>query len=1514
MQPLRIETADGRDFFEVQRVGTLPTDLIPRSININTGSDDGSGGGVSDQALQQEVANREAGDYVLRQALTAETQQRGTDVQAVADRVQQNEGDIDTLQNRLTNEARTREQDDTALGDRIQALEDTETVTPTTLAQETQARTQADTVLQNNINAERDARSSAVNGLNGRLETLEEADNASSEDLAAEAQTRANADTAETNARNTAVTTINQRIDGVETASNNADTALSNRINTLENAPTPEGGITEAQLNAVATASTDRDTALSNRIDTVEAIPTVNVTGGDGIRVDPTLSGNVRTFNVVNTREAGSGGTTLADSGLNEVGRADSLNLGFAGGGVNLLARVRTGITGIEAGKIYLLWALTDNLYNKSITFRGDDFLGLTAIANAFANSTDRYLATGPDDPRVSQRTTFIAGTELIGQSPIPEIPGFRLFRLASNELVIASLANDNNNDPMPLVLYEYVGAQGEVTTQQIVDAINGLPEANPYSYNLKFTQATSQSVLDNRQTAVAMNSVINNSVNVRTATGNIFSVLITPGTNGVYNAPAALLPDIPFITSWEGTTNLRAQAAGSDSTDSFMVVKMRMTHFAGGGQEFTNERQIEERLFRNADFGIALSSFNSNVTLPQSIIDRFPVSSSTLPIKVELIFELYSDAAHNNPKNWSILQTAELDFSAAGLSFTQLRPIVGPEGPEGMGGGQTQEQVAEQVRSSLFDNRYANTQQHNARFNVQRPNFDLTGRVAFDFIIATLNATTGNLPTQAIGTADFVDLAITFNITTLGSVALPAPYATGLTFTLTLNDGTTVTVPTFNFNPYYSVGNAAVTAAISGFQLPRAAAITAVQATLHMVNRGDSAPTIDATVNVDGFRIEERGALYIDARDLVNRLIRQVYTEDNQTTLNNLSTDAINSIVNRLIALEQFNNHFTVVDRQEEEAVPIIQSNGMTADSLIVPAGGQVVGLMTRPGIHNLNVYSNGTLVRKLGPNDLIASTETTFTWDTFTATAGNAITLTVPHETQVLRVQADVADIQSVINDLAGLITADLRRIFGLFSVADTTDAVYVASSLASQLSRTLQLRRYVDSNPISRPGSNLSLDNLDYVFDLQGDNSLVRLTSADNDVDDVDLITVESGRLVAKIPAVQGVTRTSRQQVGFPLTLRKLDIAVGEARIALIDQGTPTPSWDGVGSLTINYLVRENGNQVASGQTVLTPSAPEARFSIAIPLDTLNIHMTLNTAGRYVGVEMSRVGGNTLVEEGGDIIFTPYADVTTTTGAVPARTIDIAPASDTVLACEYLFEGQRYVKINNGTVRTFVFADITNGQPVISPPHYVATFNTSQQHIPDSDLIQLYPHREDARLGLLTPQARHHVVATLNSQLAVLDDDGNTFTVERPVTLPGVRVINDPLNTSYKIRNSPTQDADDDFIGRYAWQTGETKITIYLAIENNSLGMGTPITLHRAIIKVGRASVTIGAANLEEAIDNNVDRYFATDTQNFSVLQVNRWVGVEVFTSTTPPDTIFIKALNQDLGIYVRRLVFE
>ncbi len=208
-------------------------------------------------------------------------------------------------------------------------------------------------------------------------------------------------------------------------------------------------------------------------------------------------------------------------------------------------------------------------------------------------------------------------------------------------------------------------------TSEEIEAALANSEEANPYSYNLKFSHSTDQTA---RQIASPSTDF-----NYRDATNtdNFLSIpIIARGTEIPNNVSA----NIPFMTLWEGTLLARSEGNGK----LFLRIRQTFTHFIDTVNEFSNTRELNERALDSYQHTIPLSALNSVVTLPDEVVARFP-DTATQAVEMDITIEVFMDSAFTMPvaRN-ALLNDMTFNLQEAGLQFLQSAPILGPKGDKG--------------------------------------------------------------------------------------------------------------------------------------------------------------------------------------------------------------------------------------------------------------------------------------------------------------------------------------------------------------------------------------------------------------------------------------------------------------------------------------------------------------------------------------------------------------------------------------------------------------------------------------------------------------------------------------------------------------------------------------------------------------------------------------------------------------------------------------------------------------
>ena len=220
------------------------------------------------------------------------------------------------------------------------------------------------------------------------------------------------------------------------------------------------------------------------------------------------------------------------------------------------------------------------------------------------------------------------------------------------------------------------------ISESALQTAIADLPEANPMYYNTQFVQPgrnTDGTAMPLGKQGIPFfvdssgRPLTSQDVSTPLRTGD-FTLEITSPNQQV---PGRILADIPFMTFWGG--DLILDITGGSSTD-FMEVIFRFTHFAGLPHEFSHERPFNLRLFGSDEVTIPLAAFNSLTTLSASQ-SQASTHADNIPIKMEIICKLFSDATHNTVRRASTSLDVDMTVSNAEVSFLQWRPIVGPRG-----------------------------------------------------------------------------------------------------------------------------------------------------------------------------------------------------------------------------------------------------------------------------------------------------------------------------------------------------------------------------------------------------------------------------------------------------------------------------------------------------------------------------------------------------------------------------------------------------------------------------------------------------------------------------------------------------------------------------------------------------------------------------------------------------------------------------------------------------------------
>ena len=210
-----------------------------------------------------------------------------------------------------------------------------------------------------------------------------------------------------------------------------------------------------------------------------------------------------------------------------------------------------------------------------------------------------------------------------------------------------------------------------DVSEQDIQNAINALPSNKANKFQQKYVQAASQDAVDVNQIATRMNDMVSQTHNLIGIAGNEFTIEVTPANTRL---PTDLDAETPFITKWEGNIDILATGAGPQS---YLTIIQKVTHFVGLPHEFSNEREIHERMLATFDIAIPLSMFDSATPLKQTVLDR-----ATMPdfaYKLELIFRLYSDTARTTAKNFNLLTSFNVSFNRAGVLYYQANKPIGP-------------------------------------------------------------------------------------------------------------------------------------------------------------------------------------------------------------------------------------------------------------------------------------------------------------------------------------------------------------------------------------------------------------------------------------------------------------------------------------------------------------------------------------------------------------------------------------------------------------------------------------------------------------------------------------------------------------------------------------------------------------------------------------------------------------------------------------------------------------------
>nr|MCA8834440.1 hypothetical protein [Pseudomonadota bacterium] len=262
-------------------------------------------------------------------------------------------------------------------------------------------------------------------------------------------------------------------------------------------------------------------------------------------------------------------------------------------------------------------------------------------------------------------------------------------------------------------VVFVRDGAKGEdgtpapaPTDEQIRSAIAGSPEANPFSYDVKFAQDTTRQIAEPFRTGVFDTTDLKTTAGGTGTTTTKTVIHLLPDNTSVPNNVSA---KIPFFTAWEGALRYSTIDNGDGNAanrNRILRITRNFVHFVGqtdsegNSLEFTEAQPYIFRMQKDHAEDVPMNLFDTSVGLPESIAnDPRYTAHETQNIKIDMVFELFRDQdaldAGTPSTRSSYTAPFNIDWSGVGVRYYQNAPIIG-----GGEGGVSLEAVANEMRA----------------------------------------------------------------------------------------------------------------------------------------------------------------------------------------------------------------------------------------------------------------------------------------------------------------------------------------------------------------------------------------------------------------------------------------------------------------------------------------------------------------------------------------------------------------------------------------------------------------------------------------------------------------------------------------------------------------------------------------------------------------------------------------------------------------------------------------------
>ena len=279
-----------------------------------------------------------------------------------------------------------------------------------------------------------------------------------------------------------------------------------------------------------------------------------------------------------------------------------------------------------------------------------------------FGAGDQAYFAVSGLDRNIDYAVKMVFDVELNS-----EFYGSYTLPLANN---VKSLATQ-----VPLLSDRIDNLPTIATDEQIRNAIDGSPEANPFSLFNKFSTDGDFQVSESFNDEVAMAHDFSKDVNDANDRRLVVNILKENTA-----LTAKVRPNIPFTLKNEGIIRYTNNNNGAK----FIRVTREVTYYPGETFAFTisNSEVIRSTSTDSGDFD--LNIFNREVVLTQTTIDRFPDTDNT-PVSMRIYFEI------STTNDFSVLQYSNnitnaltFEFIDLGVIFSQHRSIIGAKGEKG--------------------------------------------------------------------------------------------------------------------------------------------------------------------------------------------------------------------------------------------------------------------------------------------------------------------------------------------------------------------------------------------------------------------------------------------------------------------------------------------------------------------------------------------------------------------------------------------------------------------------------------------------------------------------------------------------------------------------------------------------------------------------------------------------------------------------------------------------------------